>query len=129
MGEGMVGRPQSWEVAWRCWEVGCRGGAATKDGTSSGAECTEGGRGGGGKRREEDDIRLAKRKGHSRRRQAWGRSGGERATFGRSVLGLYPSFFDKRRPASPPDQRASVADTHGRYGGRKPGWLHVGIAP
>lgn len=37
---------------------------------------------------------------------------------------LNPSFFDQRR-ATHPDQRASVADTHGRYGGEA--CLHLAL--
>ena len=53
-----------------------------------------------------------------------GRSGGQRASDIRAVCLVYPSFFDQRR-ATHPDQRASVADTHGRYGGEA--WLHLAL--
>ena len=94
-------------------KVGCRGGAATKDGTSSGVECTERRRRGGGGGREEGNISSAGQK----RTQSLGRSGGQRASE-RYSGGLSVPFIFRPTRRAHPDQRASVADTHGRYGGR-----------
>jgi hypothetical protein len=71
--EGMVGGPASWEGAV---EKCCRGGAVTRDGTSSGAECTE------EEKKEEEEQRYEAFE-EKDRLAAW--EEWRRAIFGRSV--------------------------------------------
>jgi hypothetical protein len=96
---GLGARSKSLAVGW---DVGCRGGAATRDGTSSEAGCTE------RRGEEEEGVRRKKKKvfvcrGGLRKRTLHGlgsRGGRERAIFGRSVCTLHFSTNDE------PEERA-----------------------
>jgi hypothetical protein len=71
-------------------KVGCRGGAVTRDGRSSGAGCTEKKE----KEEEEQQYEAVEEKDSLRAWEEW-----RRAIFGRSVM--YPSIFDQRRATDP----------------------------
>lgn len=115
---GMVGGPQSWELRYSLAVLGKSGAGEVQQRRTGQAL-------GSSVRREEEEEKEEE-EGEAavllvdslvEKDTIWlGRSGGFAGSDIRAVC-LYPSFFDQRR-ATHPDQRASVADTHGRYGGR-----------
>ena len=116
----MVGGPQSWELRYSLAVLGKSGAGEVQQRRTGQAL-------GSSVRREEEEekeeeegeaaVLLLLVDSLVEKDTIWlGRSGGFAGSDIRAVC-LYPSFFDQRR-ATHPDQRASVADTHGRYGGR-----------
>ena len=122
----MVGGPQSWELRYGLAVLGKSNAGEVQQRRTGQAL-------GSSVRREEEEEEKEEEEGEAavllvdslvEKATIWlGRSGGFAGSDIRAVC-LYPSFFDQRR-ATHPDQRASVADTHGRYGGEA--WLHLAL--
>lgn len=110
-------------MAWRCWESRMQG-RCSNEGRDKLWGRVYGGRKKKRRRRKGGGQYYYQAAPKRTRSSAAGLGEEWRPASDIRAVCLNPSFFDQRR-ATHPDQRASVADTHGRYGGEA--WLHLAL--